>query len=250
MHLDGWTIALQTVNFAVLVWLLRRFLYQPVLHVIDARKAEVQRQYDSAKASEDQANARLAEIAAERAGIAAEREAALEGAAIQAQQTIEHGRQQGERDTKALLDAARKTLATEREQAFAEARSMAVDLGADFARRLLAELPMHVRADLWIERIERHLRSLPEAQVGTLTRQLADGTALRVRTASTLPPAAIESWQERLRQTFGAVNVMFDADEELIAGAELHFPTAILRFSWQSELARLRAEVEADADAR
>jgi F-type H+-transporting ATPase subunit b len=41
MALDGWTIALQTVNFAILVWLLHRFLYRPVLRVIDARKAEV-----------------------------------------------------------------------------------------------------------------------------------------------------------------------------------------------------------------
>ena len=36
----------------------------------------------------------------------------------------------------------------------------------------------------------------------------------------------------------------------LLAGAELHFPAAILRFSVTSELAALRAEVETDDDAR
>ena len=41
MHLDWWTIALQTINFAILVWLLHRFLYKPVLRMIDARKAEI-----------------------------------------------------------------------------------------------------------------------------------------------------------------------------------------------------------------
>ena len=31
MQLDWWTIGLQTVNFTVLIWLLNRFLYKPVL---------------------------------------------------------------------------------------------------------------------------------------------------------------------------------------------------------------------------
>ncbi|MFY9876825.1 MAG: ATPase, partial [Rhodomicrobium sp.] len=65
MHLDWWTIALQTINFAILVWLLNRFLYKPVLRVIDARKAEVHRQYDDAQAVEDKAKAHLAAIEAE-----------------------------------------------------------------------------------------------------------------------------------------------------------------------------------------
>ena len=40
MHFDWWTLALQTINFAILAWLLHRFLYKRVLRVIDARRAE------------------------------------------------------------------------------------------------------------------------------------------------------------------------------------------------------------------
>ena len=86
MHLDAWTIGLQTVNFAVLVWLLHRFLYKPVLRMIDTRRAEIQQHYDAVKAAEEQAQARLAAIVSERAGIAAEREAALKTAAAQAEE--------------------------------------------------------------------------------------------------------------------------------------------------------------------
>jgi F-type H+-transporting ATPase subunit b len=38
-------------------------------------------------------------------------------------------------------------------------------------------------------------------------------------------------------------------DPDLVAGAELHFPTAILRFSWQSTLVAMRSEIGAHADA-
>ncbi|MEO0035300.1 MAG: synthase, partial [Pseudomonadota bacterium] len=38
MSLDWSSLALQTVNFLVLVWLLQRFLYRPVLAAIDRRR--------------------------------------------------------------------------------------------------------------------------------------------------------------------------------------------------------------------
>jgi F-type H+-transporting ATPase subunit b len=250
MHLDWWTLALQIVNFAVLVWLLNRFLYSPVLRMIEARKAEVQRQYDDAKSIEDKARAHLASIEAERAGIEAEREAALKGAAAQAQEAAEARRAQAEREAQALLDGARKTLATERERALEEARRIALELGAEFARRLLAEVPLELRAEAWLERIEQHLKALRQQELAALAGQLAGGAHLTVVTASPLPPATIETWRNRLRCRLGDdVTIGFDVDPELIAGAELHFPTAVLRFSWQSALAAARAEVGVHADA-
>ena len=108
MHLDWWTIALQTINFAILVWLLNRFLYKPVLRVIDTRKAEVRRQYDEAKAVEDKAKAHLAAIEAERAGISVERETVLRTAAAAAEEAAESRRSRAERESQALLDGGAK----------------------------------------------------------------------------------------------------------------------------------------------
>ena len=167
MHLDWWTIALQTVNFAILVWLLHRFLYKPVLRMIDARKAEVQHSTMTPRQSKTRRR-QLAPIEAERAGIAAEREAALKAAAAQAQEAAEARRAQAEREAQALLEAARKTLATERERALEEARRSALDLGAELAQRLLAEVPVQLRAEAWIERIEQHLKALPKTELDAL----------------------------------------------------------------------------------
>ncbi len=164
MHFDWWTIGLQTINFGILVWLLHRFLYKPVLTMIDARKAEVRRQFDAAKESEEKAKAQLATIEAERAGIAAEREATLKAAAGQAQEFAEARRAQAERDAQALVVSTRKALGSERERALDEARRLALDLGADFAQRLLAEIPTQYRADAWIERIEHYLNALPPTE--------------------------------------------------------------------------------------
>lgn len=243
MHLDWWTIGLQTINFGILVWLLQRFLYKPVLAMIDARTAEVRRQFDAAKDVEAKAKAELAALEAERAGIAAEREAALKNVAAQAQVMADARRAQAERDADALMESTRKTLTSEREGALDEARRLALDLGADFAQRLLAEVPLQYRAEAWIERIEQHLKTMPQAEREALVHQLAEDKRLTIVTAGALPPATADRWNARLRQSLGVSSAMtFAVDPALIAGAELHFPTAILRFSWQSVLADARTE--------
>jgi F-type H+-transporting ATPase subunit b len=251
MHLDLWTIALQTVNFVILAALLYRFLYRPVLGMIGAREAEIQRQYDDAKAAEAKARAKLEAAASAREGIAAEREAALKTAATQAQEAAEARLAAARREAQALLEGARSTLAAERGHALDEARRAALDLGAEFARRLLAEVPGPVRGEAWIERIETQLNALPKPERESLLKQLANGHVLTVQTATPLPAAAAEDWKARLRRSLGdGVAIAFKVNPELIAGAELHFPDAVLRLSWQSDLSTLRSEIEARGDAR
>jgi F-type H+-transporting ATPase subunit b len=250
MQFDWSTFALQTLNFAILVWLLHRFLYRPVLAVVDARRAEIDNQYAAARAAEAEAKAQLAAIKAERDSIAAERAAALRAAAAQAEAQATARRAQAERDAAALLARERKTLADERAQVFAEAKRAALDLGLDIARRLLAEVPMTLRAEAWIERIADYFAALPKPETDALKRQLANGAALEVVTASPLPAETAGVWRSRLRQILGdGVAIRYGVDPALVAGAELHFPNAILRFSWRSALAEIRAEIEADGNA-
>ena len=41
MLIDWFTVVAQTVNFLVLVWLLKRFFYRPILNAIDAREQRI-----------------------------------------------------------------------------------------------------------------------------------------------------------------------------------------------------------------
>jgi len=62
-----------------------------------------------------------------------------------------------------------------------------------------------------------------------------------------LPDKTRAEWCTRLRRALGDdLEATFDVDPALVAGAELHFPTAVLRFSWHSALADMRAEINAD----
>lgn len=250
MQSDGWTLALQVVNFAILAWLLHRFLYKPVLRMVDARRAEIDRQQKVAAELVAKAKADREAIAGERAGIAAERAATLKAAAAEAEAAGAARRAKAEQESAALLDAARKSLADERAAAVREARLLALDLGSDIARRLLAEIPLEFRCEAWLEKIERHLAGLADAERSAML-DAVGGEGLRVVTAVALPEKSAAAWRRRLEQAIGRdVVIDFAADPALLAGVELHFPTAILRLSWRDEIASLRSEIENHGIAR
>ena len=41
MLIDWFTVGAQALNFLILVWLMKHFLYQPILHAIDAREKKI-----------------------------------------------------------------------------------------------------------------------------------------------------------------------------------------------------------------
>ena len=247
MRIDVWTLALQAINFAVLVWLLQRFLYKPVLGMLDARRAEIEKQYADARAAEQEAQSQLAEIESERQGIEAERQAALQAATAQASEAATQRRARAEAEANALVADARAQIASERTQALAEARHIALDLGVDVARHLLAEIPAELRAEVWLDRVEDQLRGLSPEDRAHIDEGLARDGALRVVSAIALPEPLTEKFKDRLRAQLGTTTrIVFDVDPEIVAGIELQFPNLILRFSWRATLAAMRAEIEAN----
>ena len=52
MELDWTTVALEIVNFLVLVWILKRFLYRPVLQVVERRRADIEATLNEARERE------------------------------------------------------------------------------------------------------------------------------------------------------------------------------------------------------
>ncbi len=53
MHFDWSTLSLQTINILVLLWLLRRFLFRPVVAIIAERKGAAEKLLADAAAARD-----------------------------------------------------------------------------------------------------------------------------------------------------------------------------------------------------
>lgn len=55
MPIDWFTVIAQVLNFLVLVWLMKRFLYKPILGAIEAREAGIRQELSDADEKRDQA---------------------------------------------------------------------------------------------------------------------------------------------------------------------------------------------------
>ena len=62
MQLDLTSFFLELINFVVLVWILHRFLYKPVLAAIDRRRAAVEKSLAQAKTARDEAGTLKAQV--------------------------------------------------------------------------------------------------------------------------------------------------------------------------------------------
>ncbi len=244
MRFDWHTLVLQAVNFAVLVWLLQRFLYRPVLRAVDGRRSEIDKQLADARKAQAEARERLDAANGERAGINAERSQALKAAAEEAERAAAARGAAAQREAVVLLEETRKTLAGERREALAQVRHSALDLAAAYARRLLDALPEQLRSEAWLGRVAEYLSQLPAERRAALTGQLSPVFSLTVTTAAALPTDALESWRKRLSAVVGECAMSFRVDSALGAGVELAFPAANVRFSLRSAIEALRAELE------
>ena len=247
MALDWSTLALQAVNFLILVGLLQYFLYRPVLAVVDRRQQETERAIADANAAKTAAEATAAELEGQRHAIAKEREQALQDAYRRAQQEAAEvlAEMRGQADR--VLAEARAQIERERDEAAAALRERALGLALDMARRLLAEVADREVTAALLSRTLARLRALPEHNRQELAAEVADGAMVEVVTAQPLEDRTVERCRAALREVLGeATAVAFSQDPALLAGVELHFRHGAMRGSWQDSLAAITEELKRD----
>ena len=84
MLIDWFTVGAQILNFLLLVWLLKRFLYRPILQAIDAREQKIAKALAEAQASQAAAAAERDAFERKRAELAQQQAALLQAATAEA----------------------------------------------------------------------------------------------------------------------------------------------------------------------
>jgi F-type H+-transporting ATPase subunit b len=223
MLIDWFTVAAQAVNFLILVWLMKRFLYKPILNAIDERekriatelanadkkKAEAQKESDEFKHKNeefDQQRAALLSKATDEAK--AERQRLLDEAQTAAT-AVSSKRQEALRAEELNLRQAigRRT----QQEVFAIARKALTDLATTSLEERLGEM---------FTRRLREMNGEAKAGLGEALK-LASVPAL-VRSAFDLPVEQRAAIQNALNETFSAdIHIRFETAPDVIGGIEL-----------------------------
>lgn len=241
-----WTLGFQVVNFLLLLYLLRRYLWKPVRAAINQRRKEIDDAEAGVKARDQAADEKRVAYEAKVEAVDHERALVLARAAVE----LAADREKVLADARALAEAERRAghekLAEDRSLAAAELADATIDAALTIARRLLGEVRGAAITGAFLNRIYEHLDGLPAAELASLRAQLTPSPRIQVATAPALDDAAKAPVEARLAAWFGPkVAVSFVADDALIAGAELRFPHARLGHGFQYGLAAARRELTA-----
>lgn len=153
--LDLTVVAAQIVNFLVLVVLLNRFLYRPVVRIMAAREERVRRRLEEAEALEMQAKAEIAAYQAQQEELRRERARLLEEAREEARQERARLLEEAARDAQNARERFGEALALERAELEASIKEGLVRQVCEAAGYVLGELAGTSLEDAVIATLER-----------------------------------------------------------------------------------------------
>jgi F-type H+-transporting ATPase subunit b len=225
MLIDWFTVVAQVINFLILVWLLQRFLYKPVVEAMRTReeriasqlrdaekqKAEAEAESTKLRVAHDQLEQRKQELLREAEGEAETLRRQLKDEARHEIETVREKWQQALGDEQGAFRA--ELAKAVRQEVFSIARSVLADLaGVDVQGRM---------ATIFIRRLEK-LRADERAKLSFMV--TADGKAPVIRSAFELSPAVREAIGKAVAElepveTFQGLQ--YEITPDLVGGVEL-----------------------------
>ncbi|MDO8671166.1 MAG: F0F1 ATP synthase subunit delta [Dehalococcoidia bacterium] len=223
MLIDWFTVVAQIVNFLVLVWLLKRFLYKPILNAINGREQFIARQLEDAGGKKAEAQKDRDDLQAEKEGMDVQRREALGRVASEASAQRQR-----------LLDDTRREAEQLRSQLQEKMRSDQSSLSREITVRTQTEVFAIVRktiADLATANLEeaiceafvRRLRQLDAREKELISTALQSSSRpATVRTAFALTHEVQATIERAINDVFAlASQIRFETAPALVGGIEL-----------------------------
>lgn len=242
MQLDWTTFLLEIVNFLVLVWILKRFLYRPVLDMIARRQANIEQTLSEAHQTEERATELKASYEKRLEGWERERE----GARAKLREELAAERQRRLTQLEDALAAEREKSRTLEERRAEEVRrtaeAQALELGAEFSARLLGRLAGTELDARLIDIVIADLATLPAEQRTALQAAAKEpGAVLQLGFARPVPESEQKRLTAALRQALDAeLPTSVEVVSELLAGLRITLGPWVMKANLHDELSFFR----------
>jgi len=223
MELNWSTFVLEIINFLVLVWILKRFLYRPVLDVIARRQAGIDKTLNDAKTIRSEAEKLQQQYEGRLESWAQEREQARESLATQLDAERTDRMKQLESELSQEREKSRVVEARRQADIERELEMAALSQGARFASRLLEQA---AGPELQLRLVEMLLEDLNEVssdRTGALrTRYGKAPDIIDVTSAFPLSNDQRNRLEKALKKLVGPdVSLRYRQSEALLAGLRI-----------------------------
>lgn len=248
MLIDWFTVGAQLLNFLILVWLMKRFLYQPVLDAIAAREHKIATELANAALTQTEAKHQQDMFRQKNEAFEEQRSACL-------QQARDAAKAEGDSLLAAAQHAADAASTAHAQAMLADAQHLRADIARhtqdrvfDISRRVLSDLASVSLEQRICEVFIQRLQDVDDATRSTLGKALkatSDARPALLRSAFELPAAQRAAIQAALNESFGqAIPLRFETSPDLVGGIELSAQGQRLAWSIAGYLAALSGALE------
>jgi len=244
MNIDWFTFAAQIINFALLVYLLHRFLYGPITRAMTKREDGIAARLQLAEQQEQDA---IAESDRYR-GLSEELEHQRSVLFDQARADSEETRKSLVADARTEIQSRRddwlESLQREQRALINLVRQRASQQVVAVSRGALSQLADVELEEQTLATFLRRLDHLPQNETDDLTAEAANNDHAKILTAFDVAPPWQHQIRNALNERFGLNQVNFVTAPDLICGVELRVGSCKIGWSMEEYLESLTDELQ------
>jgi F-type H+-transporting ATPase subunit b len=246
MLIDWFTVGAQLLNFLILVWLLKRFLYKPIINAVDTREARIKKELDDADTIKTAAETERDDFQKKTEAFKQKHAAMLQKAKGEVAAERKRLMSEAQGDADALTAKRVKSLKTEARALDKSITDRARDEVFAIARKTLKDLADVSLEDRMCDAFADRIKTFSDQPDGALSKAIqASSDPIRLRSAFNLSKAQHAAIQSALHKTFSTnAKLTFDTDPELIGGIELTVGGQKLAWSISDYMTSLKTGVD------
>mgnify|MGYP001166151360 CR=1 FL=1 len=223
MSVDWFTVIAQAINFLVLVWLLKRFLYHPILDAIDAREQRIAKTLADAADKQNQAQQEKELFAQKNREFEEQRKTLMERATTAAATERLRLLEEARRAADALSLQRQESLQRQQQNLSGELRKKTQKEVFAITRQTLSDLADVNLEEQIVEVFLSQLQEIDNNSKATFSCAISTSSKpLRVRSSFALLPTQQNRISNAINESFATdIQINFETSPEIISGIEL-----------------------------
>ncbi|MCF8062914.1 MAG: hypothetical protein K9M82_10395 [Deltaproteobacteria bacterium] len=254
MLIDWFTVAAQIVNFLILVFLLKHFLYDRILHAMDKREERIQNRLDEARSKEKEAEQETESLRRERAELEKQRDDILAEARDEAGKEKKRLVREAREQVQSMRRSWQESLDREKSAFTRELRRMAGREVYAVCRKALKDLADAEVEEQMVQVLLEHLAGLDRGERDDMAEAArTDENRITVRSTFEMPAGLKQKATREIHEHLGDdIEVKYETDEDGAPGVELRMKGRKLAWGFEDYLDDLEQEakrvIEAEAE--
>jgi F-type H+-transporting ATPase subunit b len=240
--IDWFTIIAQIINFLILLWLLKRFLYKPIMNAMNEREKKITHRLTEAERARIEAEKQAEEYQHRTAELENQRESLLQGARNEADALRKELLHQARQEVTEVQERWHRAIQQEKEAFLRDLYQRASTQTYEIARKALSDLANKDLETHIVENFLLRIQNLGSEERASVENSLANSNGrITVRSTFEIPDHLREQIASRIESVASnRFELIFETFPEVLCGIELKLAGKKISWSLASYLDALQ----------